>query len=248
MTSPGPERDYRAVMRPEGLVAFQAAIETSDLWIAAESDLTAEALAEIARLRAELQDYLRRDPRFAEELKPWMPREDAPGLARRMAKAARKCGVGPMAAVAGAFAEAVGRKLLASSREVRVENGGDCFLAGERPVTLGLFAGASPLTGNVGFRIRPDQLPCGVCTSSGTVGPSLSFGKADAAVIFSADTALADACATATANLVKSSDDFGQALAFARRIEGVWGAALVARDEFAAWGDIELVRLEQEQE
>jgi ApbE superfamily uncharacterized protein (UPF0280 family) len=243
------ERGYRALMQPEGLVVFEARLSTSDLWIAAESELRVEALTELARLRSELMSYLRRDPRFAEELKPWMPQADAPEIAVKMAEAAARCGVGPMAAVAGAFAEAVGRKLLESSREVRVENGGDCFLAGHREVTLGLFAGESPLTGQLGFKLRPDQLPCGVCTSSGTVGPSLSFGKADATVIFAEDAALADACATATGNLVKTSADFEQVLAFARGIKGVWGAALVVQEEFAAWGDIELVRLEtQEQE
>jgi ApbE superfamily uncharacterized protein (UPF0280 family) len=169
---------------------------------------------------------------------------DAPVLVRRMAQAADKAGVGPMAAVAGTIAEAVGKAVLPLSPELIIENGGDVFLASSRPRLVGLYAGQSPFSGKIALRIDPALTPLGVCTSSGTVGHSLSFGAADAVVVLSPDAALADAVATAAGNLVKSKDLIPQALEFAARIEGVIGVLIVLGDELGAWGQVELTPLE----
>jgi len=94
-----------------------------------------------------------------------------------MASAGEKAGVGPMAAVAGAIAEHVGIDLLGHTHEVVVENGGDVFFKTNGPVTIGIFAGNSPVSLGMGLRVYPGKKPLSVCTSSGTVGHSLSFGK-----------------------------------------------------------------------
>ncbi len=123
-----------------------------------------------------------------------------------MAAAAQTAGVGPMAAVAGAIAECVGRELLEFSPEVIVENGGDIFLKVSHRRTVGIFAGDSPLTGRIGIQIEARDTPLGVCTSSGTVGHSLSFGRADAVVVLAPAAALADAAATAIGNRVSRKE------------------------------------------
>jgi ApbE superfamily uncharacterized protein (UPF0280 family) len=148
-----------------------------------------------------------------------------------------------MAAVAGAIAESVGASLQAFSRNVIVENGGDVFLATERETTVGVFAGKSPLSMQLGLRIPPDQTPCGLCTSSGQVGPSLSFGQADAVTVWACSTALADAAATALANRVVEPGDIEPTLDVARSTEGLKGALVVLRDRIGVWGPIDLVRL-----
>ncbi len=145
-----------------------------------------------------------------------------------------------MAAVAGALAEAAGLFLLNHSPEVIVENGGDIFISVIEPVSVGIYAGNSPFAGKLALRVNPARGPLGICTSSGNVGPSLSFGKADAAVAVSPSTPLADAAATALGNMVKSPDDLEATLEFAKKIEGVTGALLIYRDKIAAWGDLEL--------
>jgi ApbE superfamily uncharacterized protein (UPF0280 family) len=86
------------------------------------------------------------------------------------------------------------------------------------------------------------MMPAGVCTSSGTVGPSLSLGLADAAIILSHSAALADAAATAVGNIVKSADDIQQALERGKQIEGILGVVVIKGDRMGAWGDINLVR------
>jgi len=164
-----------------------------------------------------------------------------------MVEAARACGVGPMAAVAGAVAEAVGRALLAENQQVIVENGGDIFLQTKTPRVAAIYAGASPLSGKVGVRISRVGQPLGVCTSSGTVGHSLSFGKADAAIVLAESAALADAAATALGNRVQTADDIDPALVWLRGIEGALGGAVVVGDKLGAWGEVELVRLGAEE-
>lgn len=157
-----------------------------------------------------------------------------------MAEAALKAGVGPMAAVAGATAEYVGRDLLKSSAEVIVENGGDIFIKTLESRKMGIYAGRSALSEKIALTIHPDQTPLGVCTSSGTVGHSVSFGRADAVVILSKDTSLADAVATSVGNRVKTAKDIEDALAFAQTISGVDGVVVIIDDKIGMWGEVEI--------
>jgi ApbE superfamily uncharacterized protein (UPF0280 family) len=238
-------RDYRRWQHSD-LVTFQVRSEQSDLQISAERPLIDEAERALLDVLEQLEGYLERDPRFAKSLLPHSPLPDAPPIAQEMAQAAAVCGVGPMAAVAGAVAEHVGRELLRWSKQVIVENGGDIFLQTTTPRVAAIFAGESSLTGRVGLRLTRLDEPLGLCTSSGTVGPSLSFGRADAAIILARSAALADAAASALGNRLQTPDDMERALAFTKYLDGVWGAAAVMGDNLGAWGDLEIVRVETE--
>lgn len=199
----------------------------------------------VRQVRRGLETYLALDPAFRAALTPHPVPPHAPRLVQRMAHAGEVAGVGPMASVAGAVAAEVGERLVELSPEVILENGGDLFLASRRPVTVAVFAGESPFTGLLGLRLAPAALPCGVCTSAGTVGPSLSFGTADAAVIVAPDPALADAAATATGNRVHGIADLQAAADFALTISGVTGALVVKEDHLALAGEVEVVRFPQ---
>ncbi len=238
-------RTYRHWVSDKGLVAFSVVIKETDLLIRASRDLTAEALRATGKLRSELEAYIISHPHFQVSLEPLQVERDAPPLVREMAEAAERAGVGPMAAVAGAIAEAVGTELLRFSDEVIVENGGDIFMKSTRERLIGLFAGKSSLTGKVAFAIRPEETPLGICTSSGTVGHSLSFGKADAVVAFAPSTSLADAAATAIGNRVVSASDIQEALQFAQGIAGLAGAAIVKDDHLGLYGQVRLADPEQ---
>jgi hypothetical protein len=235
------ERTYRRTVAPD-LVTFEVRVMQSDLLIAAERDLSAQAAEMVRACRAELEGYIERDPGFKEALRPRAVRDDASEIVRAMAAAAQLAGVGPMAAVAGAIAERVGRSLASSSRQVIVENGGDIWLHGDCERIVGVFAGRSPLTGKLAVRLKADLMPCSICASSGTVGPSLSFGKADAAIAVAGSGALADAAATAIGNAVKTADDIAGALELAQRIPGLRGAVVVIGSALGAWGCVELVK------
>jgi ApbE superfamily uncharacterized protein (UPF0280 family) len=238
------ERKYREWVRHDDLVAFRVMEEETDLMVSSDVDLSAAAAEAVSRYRQQLKGYIIRDNKFATALEPVWVMDDAPDIVKEMAKAARIVGVGPMASVAGAMAERVGEDLLSHSRQIIVENGGDVFIKTASKRLLGIYAADSPFTGKLALQIEPDQTPLGICTSSGTVGHSLSFGKADAAIVLSKWTALADAAATATGNLVKSAEDIQEAVEFARAIEGIVGVIVIVGDKIGAWGDVEIARIQ----
>jgi uncharacterized protein len=235
-------RTYRNEIRGGDLVSFTATLKETDLYIRAARDLTREALAAIREVRNHLEQYIRDHPFFLHSLEPVAVEDRAPEIVRVMSEAARLANVGPMAAVAGAMAGLVGGKLLGFSPEVIVENGGDIFLKVNSRRQIGIYAGGSPFTGQLAIEVEPAQTPLGVCTSSGTVGPSLSLGLADAAVILSPSAALADAAATAVGNMVKSEQDIDAAIERGKRIEGVIGIVVIIGGSMGAWGDIRLVK------
>jgi len=209
--------------------------------ILAESDLTKLTEEIIYRVRGPLEGYIARNPEFLRSLTPLPYDKLAPPVVKEMLTAAEICGTGPMAAVAGAIAEQVGLALLRKSGEVVVENGGDCFIKVNSAVQISIFAGRSKLSNTLALKIYPEKTPLGVCTSSGTVGHSLSFGVADAVTVISTSAALADAAATMTCNRVKSENDIRKAIAFAQKIEGVLGVVVIVGEQIGAWGDVELM-------
>jgi ApbE superfamily uncharacterized protein (UPF0280 family) len=239
-------RDYRHWISDRDLVSFSVVVKETDLLIRARRDLTAQALEVTNKCRTELEQYIAAHPEFEVSLEPLSVEEHAPSLVKEMAGAAHKAGVGPMAAVAGAIAERVGTELLDFSDEVIVENGGDIFFKSTVERLIGVYAGESKLTGKIAFTIRPEETPLGICTSSGTVGHSLSFGAADAVIVFSSSTPLADAAATAIGNLVGSAEDIGNALQAARGIDGIKGAAIIKDDHMGLFGQIQLADVNQQ--
>jgi uncharacterized protein len=241
-------RLYRRELNDSRFVSFRVVYRETDLWIAVGAGgpvpaLSAAAEKLVVKLRRNLDAYLHDHPHLKESLLPCPVAVDAPEILKNMVTAANLAGVGPMAAVAGAFAEEVGKMLSKQTAEVIVENGGDIYVHVSEPILVGLYAGSSKISGKLALRIKPGQSPLGLCTSSGTVGPSLSFGRADAVVVLSASTALADASATALGNLVGNPKDFDRALAVAEQIDGINGVLLVCGDKIAAWGEIELTRV-----
>lgn len=236
-------RFYRDWVRTTGLVSFQAVCRESDLMIRARSDLRRQAEELLVECREELEAEIGRRPDFETCLTP-LPMPESPGpLVRAMIEASRPYGVGPMAAVAGAIAHRVGAALLRWTPEVIVENGGDIYLKTDRPAELGLYAGEeSPFTREMKLRVKSRPNGVGVCTSSGTVGHSLSFGRADAVVAVAESAALADAAATAVANRVKSADDVAAVLNEEKKRGLLLGLLVVIGKRIGAYGELELVR------
>jgi len=193
--------------------------------------------AEIVRQRGLLEDYLRIHPEFQPALRPVELLPHAPEVARLMAAAARRAGVGPMAAVAGAMAQLAARAALeAGAREAIVENGGDIYLVAQQPVTIGIFAGTAQLADRLAFLVQPEETPLGICSSSSRMGRSLSLGDCDLATVDARDAALADAAVTQAANGVKSVADIDSALNRTLAIEGVLGVLLVKDDRIGLIG------------
>ena len=232
-------RTYRNWVSSD-LVNFSVRDRETDILVSADKNLKKETLRLIRQYRGEIEDYIANNPEFKTSLKPLPEDRDAPEIVKSMFRAARPVNVGPMAAVAGAINEFVGKNLLNFTEQVILENGGDLFIKTVKMRKIAVYAGSSPLSGKIFIRINPGMTPLGICTSSGTIGHSLSFGKADAVTVLSGDAALADACATAACNIVQGEGDIEKALNFAKNIEGVKACVVIYRDKIGSIGNIEL--------
>ena len=236
-------RYYRQWTQNSDLVSFSAVVKQTDLCIQAQRSLRDKAIKSILKHRVPLEQYIMHHPLFLTTLEPCQVDEDAPAIVREMAKASQTAGVGPMAAVAGAIAEAVGRDLLAFSPEVIVENGGDVFLRILKRRLVGVYAGQSPFTGKIALEVKPNETPLGICTSSASVGHSLSLGTADAVIALSPSAAFADAIATAIGNMVKDTDDISKAIDRARSIRQLRGVVIIKGDRIGVWGKVKIATL-----
>jgi len=232
-------------------VACSVRVEESDLYILVDADTGQNERLARERLlfyRQQLERYIQRRPEFLTSLAPIEDDELAPPIVRDMLAAASLAGVGPMAAVAGAVAEYIGRDLLAAGkREVVVENGGDIFLARCQETVVEIFAADSPHSGRVGVKLAAAAMPAGLCTSSATIGHSLSLGSADAATVLADSAILADAAASTLGNAIgpEHGRDCGIAAALEQTlaIPGVRGALAIRGKLLGAAGEIELVSL-----
>lgn len=237
------ERSYRNRVQAKDLVSFQVMVKETDLWISAEKRLEKEARDLVLNSRHQLESYISSHPDFLTALAPYPPDPFAPPMVKEMIESTRAVGVGPMASVAGAIAQHVAAGLLDRTNQVIVENGGDIFAKADRALTIAIFAGDSPLSERIGLSIDAKNMPLGVCSSSGTVGHSLSMGAADVACILSPSAVLADGAATALCNRIRSKRDLKGIATWAQSIKGILGALVILGDQMATWGDIELVGL-----
>jgi len=233
-------RTYRHWIKDKDLVSFNIVVKETDLYISAATNLQRKATRITEKYRNILERYIERHPPFLTSLEPLPVGEGAPAIVKSMAEATAKAGVGPMASVAGAIAEFVGKELLSFSPEIIIENGGDIYLKILKNKLVGIYAGDSPLTGKIGLEIAGEDTPLGICTSSGTVGHSLSYGKADAIVVLAKSATLADACATATGNLITGAGDIPKGIEFARSIDGLIGLVIIVKEDIGLWGEIKL--------
>ncbi len=237
------ERSYRRHTGTGRLTSFTVSIMETDLFISAEKDLHGEAVDAVLAARLPIESYIERTPSFLSSLTPLPPDPMAPEIIQNMLTAAQLAGVGPMAAVAGAVAEATGKKLLSYSREIIVENGGDIYLnCSDLVVSAILFDDLHGLP-SLGVKIHPSAHGQSICTSSATIGHSQSFGAAEAVTVLSESACIADAAATALCNSIHSSADLTPGLRAAESIPGVSGAVIILNGRIGAWGDIELVSL-----
>ncbi|MFP4167814.1 MAG: UPF0280 family protein [Desulfonatronovibrionaceae bacterium] len=241
----GTDRFYRGMCRPEkGEVHFQVVLEETDLWVTALKDLSAEILEYIHTLRAELKNHCRRHPDFLSALHPLDPGPADPEIAARMKEASSRLNIGPMAAVAGCIAMMVAERFADKSPDLVVENGGDIYMYSTRERKVGLLA--DPETGvHLALRVPFSQFPCSLCSSSSTIGHSLSLGQGDLVTVLAKDGCLADAAATALANNLQGKKGLSRMLTQAKTLKknGVMGVFGQKGEEIGVWGEMELVSI-----
>ena len=240
-------RTYRTQFNTARFTGFEVAHLETDLWIGIDPasfqpEMKTVAFEKIKSLREKLDQYIVAEPFFKKSLKPFHPSEIAPNVAVEMAVAAEKAGIGPMSTVAGLFAREIGETLLQnfSIAEMVIENGGDIYVLIKNELVLSVFAGESILSERIGLVIPPEKSKLGICTSAGTVGPSLSYGKADAVVVVCEDVLLADAFATAFGNKVKSPDDVEKVINQSEKYPEILSLLIICDDKIGIKGENEI--------
>jgi len=183
---------------------------------------------------AELDEHIRHHPDFLHSLTP-RPDQATTPMIRQMLRAARTAGVGPMAAVAGALAEAIGEGLRDFCPQVMVENGGDLHIHTDRPAQVGIYPGWGGFSSCFQLTLPPGQW--GVASSSGRFGHSFSQGTADMVTVVTGGATLADAYATALANRVVPGSDPAEILKAYHFLDAV---AIVWQDTLWYDGDLDL--------
>jgi ApbE superfamily uncharacterized protein (UPF0280 family) len=234
-------RTYRTLSHGTDLVEFCVTVRETNLFIRAEKDLTAEAYDAVVDARNAIERYILSRPEFQTSLAPISDDLYAPSIVKEMIRDAALSGVGPMAGVAGAIAEFVGRRLSGASGEVVVENGGDVFLISEGRRVVALYTDARGPT--FGLEIADAKGGLGISSSSAVIGRSLSLGRADLSTVAAETGALSDAAATALGNRVSESRDIEKALAEIVAIPGVTGAVAIAGGKIGVAGDVTIVPL-----
>jgi len=235
------ERFYRRQVKSEDLVNYQIKLKESDILVSTETNLASETKKILKKYRSQIEDYIAEDPLFAKSLKPIKVKKKASPIVKEMAEAAFLAGVGPMAGVAGAISQFLGKDLEKFSAEVIVENGGDIFIQSQKIRRIGIFSGVSSWRDSLCLEISPEETPLGICTSSGKIGPSLSLGDADAVVVLSSSAILADTVATAVGNMIYSSKDIDKGIEFGKKIKNIKGLLIVKDKHLGVWGQITLV-------
>ncbi len=244
-------RSYRSTMGNGRFESVEVRFRDTDLWVGIDPEslsrigcdqLESFIYEHTVRIWDILEKYGNRNHEFISSLKPVHLDPEAPLLVQQMTAAAAAAGTGPMACVAGAVAREIGVSLLNtfSMREAAVENGGDIFLKVEKDAVLSIYAGDSPLSGKILLHIPPRFTPLGICTSSGTVGHSLSFGKADAVTAAASNPLLADAMATAFCNMVREASDVEKVAAEMEKVNDLISGVVIMGDRAGLFGDLEI--------
>lgn len=231
--------DYRGLVKSGDLTTSRILVKQTNLLVSGFRDLKEEAEILVRRYRQQIEDYMERHPSYEKMFTPVKRNPFAPRIISSMIEAASRANVGPMAAVAGAIAEYVGHGLLPYSRDVIVENGGDLFVRTKVKREMLLLAESSDFAG-IKIAIQPSEKPIGVCTSSGKLGHSMSYGKADAVMVIGPTPSMADAAATGIANLITGPSDIREGLKRGQEI-GAYGILIVIDGHIGAWGQIEFL-------
>jgi uncharacterized protein len=219
----------------------------TNLWIGInpesfKTDLPSFCLKNIRQHRKQLDDFIELDSTFRTSLVPLPYNNIAPEIAREMYISSQNSDTGPMASVAGAFADMLGKEIIKQfdPKELVIENGGDIYILAKKDMKTAVFAGNSPLSEKIGILIPHEMTPLGICTSSATVGPSLSLGVSDATMIVCKNTALADGYATKFGNMVQSENDIQTVLEKIKKIPEIISAIVVCGDKFGIAGKLKL--------
>lgn len=216
---------------------FDLSYRESILRVVCDDGLRDAAFDAMMEARYSVEAKISQDLFFGITYDPYPSSPGDDDIIRRMCDASAVAGVGPMAGVAGAVALHVAERLISEgSSHAIVENGGDIAFYSPEPRLVGIFAD-HPVFRDLAFSVSSDRI-VGICSSSRTVGPSVSLGSSSISTVFADDVVLADCCATALGNLVRDESHIQDAVRDIGSREGVSGCMACCGDKVAMFGSL----------
>jgi hypothetical protein len=231
---------YRNRVKNKEKYTYRVVYENTEFIISSNRDIKSNIEQPLRDIYRDLEFVIERDPAFLKSLSPITIKEFYPVTIRKMCDLSLEFNVGPMAAVAGTVNDYIASSLSVSVENLIIENGGDVYIRSSRDVTTGIYVNNPYYKDGLLIKIKASSTPCGLCSSSGTFGHSLSLGKCDLAAVLSGSSISADAAATAIANSVKNSEDVEKALNKYKGFDSILGILIIKDDRIGIWGEFEL--------
>lgn len=231
---------YRKNISIKGKYCYRLKYKYTDLFITSDRDILKELKSPVLSFYKEIEKIISGDPIFERSLVPVEIKNHYSPFIKKMCYAAGIFGVGPMATVAGAICDRIAESIAHSCRFLMIENGGDIFIKSASGVKVGLYSSSSYFLDRLNVEFDAEQTPCGICSSSGSMGHSLSLGSSDLVTIMSDSTIQADAAATAVANFIKEQDDIEKAISQYKKNKEIKGMVIIKGDRIGIWGAIQL--------
>ena len=231
---------YRKNISVRGKYSYRVRYRYTDLYITSDRDLSGKLREPVISFYDELEKVISADKRFKESLSPLDIDKDYPPIIKEMCRSSGIFGVGPMATVAGALCDRIAGQFAGECKFLMIENGGDSYIKSNFTVRAALFTGSTYFPDNLNVSIGAGSTPCGLCSSSGRMGHSLSLGESDMVTVMSDTAVMADAAATAIANSIRSTKDVDRAIELYRHHKQVKGLVIIKDNRLAVWGDLRL--------
>jgi len=231
---------YRKYISVREKFCYRLKYRYTDLLVTSDKEIGNEIKQPLVSFYNDIEKVIASDEDFSKSLGPVKPLHSYPPVIKEMCRAAGVFGVGPMAAVAGAVCDSIAESVSRICDFLMIENGGDVYIKSSHPVSAGLFSSSRHFPQSLNITINPGHTPCGICSSSGVMGHSLSMGKSDLVTVMSHSTAMADAAATAIANSVTEKTDVDRALHYYKDNKYIKGLVIIKDDRLAVWGALQL--------
>lgn len=233
---------YRKNISVKGKYSYRLKYKYTDLFITSDREISREIKEPVVSFYNEMEKVFSGNKAFGKSLTPVSIIDSHPHIVKEMCRAGEIFRVGPMAAVAGAVCDKIADSISEKCSFLMIENGGDVYIKSDIPVSAGLFSNNKYFRDRLNISINADSTPCGLCSSSGIMGHSLSLGKSDLVTVMSGSTVMADAAATAIANSIRGKADADRALEHYRNYKEIKGLVIIKDDRLAIWGALQLAR------
>ena len=207
------DRDiYRNKISAEGRYSFRIDYKYTGLHIICDRDIKGELQEPVLSFYRDIESIIAGQADFEKSLAPIKAGKGSPQVIKEMCGAGEVFNVGPMASVAGALCDHLAKSIADRCGFLMIENGGDVYIKSGSPVEVGIFTKNTCFKDKLTLLVEAGQTPCGICSSSGSFGHSLSLGKSDLVTVLSGTAAIADAAATSIANTINSEEDIDKAI------------------------------------